>query len=266
MNNELLQYRRRNSMEVFHDVVLALFLRELKTRFGKFRLGYFWALLEPLIHIAIFSLLWGLRGHWTVLGIGVPLFILTGILPYNLFNHIATRSMTAVQANRGLFNFQQVRPMHTLVARWILEVFVFIWVFFIFLLIASWFGYDILPHDSFLLMASYGGLLLFSIGIGMICCCAVSYYPETQKLIPLLIKPLYFISGVFFSAQNLPPQAVELFAWNPIFTAVEIGRHAYFDIPLHTAINLEYIWICALPTLVLGLMMYQRRWIRMVAT
>ncbi|ETJ41004.1 ABC-2 type transporter, partial [human gut metagenome] len=41
----------RSGFEVQVAAVKALFFREIRTRFGKFRLGYLWAILEPASHL-----------------------------------------------------------------------------------------------------------------------------------------------------------------------------------------------------------------------
>ena len=37
------------------DVIRAIILRETRVRFGRKRLGYLWALLEPMLHILALS-------------------------------------------------------------------------------------------------------------------------------------------------------------------------------------------------------------------
>lgn len=51
----------RSGFEVQKVTVEALFLREIRTRFGKFRLGYLWAILEPSAHLLILLGIFGLR-------------------------------------------------------------------------------------------------------------------------------------------------------------------------------------------------------------
>ena len=50
----------RNSWQIQRAVFLALFIRELKTRFGKYRLGFFWAMIEPIVHILVLTILFSL--------------------------------------------------------------------------------------------------------------------------------------------------------------------------------------------------------------
>lgn len=266
MSIEALKTRPRYASEVFRDVVIALFLREIKTRFGNFRLGFIWALIEPLTHIVVFTALWGIRGHWLVHGVYAPFFILTGILPFNLFANITNRSMTAVAANRGLFNFQQVRPIHTLLARWMLEFYVFIVVFNCFLAIAWWFELPIVPENLLEFLLALAVLMLFSVGFGLLACSLITLYPETEKVIPLLLRPLYFVSGVFFASITLPSTAVSLLSWNPIFCLIDWMRHAYLGLPMADGMSISYAVKFALILFLCGLWSYSRNWVRMVAS
>lgn len=78
------QMARRSGFEVQIAAVKALFLREIKTRFGKYRLGYLWALLEPTAHLIILIGIFGYIMHRTMPDISFPVFLLNGLIPYFL--------------------------------------------------------------------------------------------------------------------------------------------------------------------------------------
>ncbi|HEN6956346.1 TPA: ABC transporter permease, partial [Escherichia coli] len=115
----------RSGFEVQKAAVHALFLRELRTRFGKYRLGYLWAVLEPAAHLLIMLAIFGFFMHRTMPDISFPVFLINGIIPYFIFSNIATRSIGAIEANQGLFNYRPVRPIDTIIARAILEVLIY---------------------------------------------------------------------------------------------------------------------------------------------
>lgn len=98
----------RSGLEVQQAAVKALFLREIKTRFGKYRLGYLWAVLEPAAHLLVLLTIFGFIMHRTMPDISFPVFLLNGLIPYFLFSNIATRSIGAIEANQGLFNYRPV--------------------------------------------------------------------------------------------------------------------------------------------------------------
>ncbi|EFE7872847.1 ABC transporter permease, partial [Escherichia coli] len=53
----------RSSMEIQCSAVKALFFREIRTRFGKYRLGYIWSVLEPSSHLVILITIFGYIMH-----------------------------------------------------------------------------------------------------------------------------------------------------------------------------------------------------------
>lgn len=91
----------RSGFEVQKVTVEALFLREIRTRFGKFRLGYLWAILEPSAHLLILLGIFGYIMHRTMPDISFPVFLLNGLIPFFIFSSISNRSVGAIEANRG---------------------------------------------------------------------------------------------------------------------------------------------------------------------
>ena len=55
----------RSPFKMTLNVHRALVLRELKTRFGHFRLGYLWIFAEPIAHVAVLSAVFGVRSITT---------------------------------------------------------------------------------------------------------------------------------------------------------------------------------------------------------
>ncbi|EIM1128140.1 ABC transporter permease, partial [Escherichia coli] len=82
---------KRSGFEVQKVTVEALFLREIRTRFGKFRLGYLWAILEPAAHLLVLLGIFGYIMHRTMPGISFPVFLLNGLIPFFIFNSISNR-------------------------------------------------------------------------------------------------------------------------------------------------------------------------------
>lgn len=72
----------RRGIEVQRAVIKALFMREMKTRFGKYRLGYLWAILEPAAHLMVLVGIFGYVMHRTMPDISFPVFLVNGIIPF----------------------------------------------------------------------------------------------------------------------------------------------------------------------------------------
>ncbi len=78
MLKPVLNQTPRSSFQVLRDVTFGLLIRELKTRFGSYRLGYAWALLDPLLMISLFSVVFGMRSQSGFGGVPVQVFITAG--------------------------------------------------------------------------------------------------------------------------------------------------------------------------------------------
>ena len=69
-------------------VVHALVMRDVKSRYGGRRLGFLWALIEPLMMIGVFIGLFHLMGRSSQGGIAAPLFFVTAFAPFFMFRDI----------------------------------------------------------------------------------------------------------------------------------------------------------------------------------
>jgi len=224
MLKPVLNQTPRSSFQVLRDVTFGLLIRELKTRFGSYRLGYAWALIDPLLMISVFSLIFGMRGSGGFGGAPAPLFITASYLPFLFFRNVVSKLQSAVSANMGLFCYRQVTPFSTFVARFILETIIGIVVGCVLVLGLLWFGFDAVPSDPLLVIIIYLLLMSFSFSLGMIFCIMSNLFKEADKFLSLMMMPLMFVSCVMYPLASIPPQYHHLFMWNPLVHAVELIR------------------------------------------
>lgn len=219
----------RKSFQIQRAVVFALFLRELKTRFGKSRLGYLWAIVEPALHVGILLIMFTVIRARIMPGLDYAMFVTTGIVPFLFFSHMVSRSLATVEANRGLFWFRQVTPFDAVVARIVLEALISAAVLVILVVGLGTFGRDVSIRAPLELLAVFGLLVAFVFGCSMFFCVLGALFPESKRIAPFLIRPLYFISGVIIPISFIPQQYRGLLLWNPVLHFLELVREAYFS-------------------------------------
>ena len=263
--------RQRSCAEVLKDVVFALFFRELKTRFGPYRLGLAWAFIEPMSFVLILTAIRSLARSGSFFGgelhtIPFPVFFLLGYVPYQMFSKLLTQSAQAINANQGLFNYRQVRPIDAILARALLEILIFSGVVLLFMLCFRWFGFAVTIDSPLQFITVFLVLALFSGGIGLIVCVGQLRFPELGKAIPIITRPLFFISGVFFSLNDVPEKYHYLLTWNPLLHAIELIRNSCYKGFSADGVSLNFLTFTALATLFFGLALYRLDWKRMVAT
>lgn len=249
MHKPILNQTPRTPLQVLRDVTFGLLIRELKTRFGSYRLGYAWALIDPLLMISAFSLIFGMRGHSGFGGAPAPLFITAGYLPFLFFKNVVSKLQSAVSANMGLFCYRQVTPFATFVARFILETMIGMIVGCILVLGLLWFGFDAIPNDPLQVILIYLLLMVFSFSLGIVFCVVGSLFQEANKFLSLLMMPLMFISCVMYPLMSIPAQYQHWFLWNPLVHALELIRGGW--IAGYSSPNANWIYLSSMTLLLL---------------
>ncbi|MBV9860308.1 MAG: tetratricopeptide repeat protein [Alphaproteobacteria bacterium] len=242
-----------SGLRVQARVVGALLLREILTRYDT-KLGYLWVILEPLAQLTI------LGGMFAVLSHGVPpigptwfFLYATGLVPYLFFVNTGSNLIAAIVSNRTLLLLPLVRPIDALVARALLELAtaavtgVIMFVGFI------GFNYGPFPKDLMPILQAVLLLWVFGSGLGIIQCVARHFARYWEVVWGSVTRLLYFVSGIYFVPQMLPPWLRDIVVWNPILQGIELFRTGFFPLYNPHWLDKRYLVVCATATLFLGL-------------
>lgn len=248
---------KRTSIQIMYDTVHALMMRELKTRFGAKKLGYFWALAEPMAQGLVMGTMFTLIGRSSLSGVPVILFMVSGIVPFKFFSKLLTQLTGAVNANKSLFTYRQVSILDPVITRLIIEIATYIIVFCVLLAGLAWAGFKV-EMQNFLEFVVINFLLItFGAGLGLSLCVAAAYWEDVTKVVGMVMMPMLLISGVFFAATMIPQQYLYLLDWNPIFHALELIRESMFASYTSPVGDWQYLAFCSLVANAFGLMFYQ---------
>lgn len=107
---------------------------------------------------------------------------------------------------------------------------------------------------------------LFGLGFGALARVLNDALPDAAQFVPVTLRPLCFISGIFFSVEVIPAEYRGWLLWNPVLHALEPIRGGYFR-----AIGSQYgdpLYLAAwtVATLSFGLLTFHVYRTRMVAT
>jgi len=209
-------------------VIHAVALRETRTRFGQNKLGYVWALLEPLFWIGTFAGLFAIADRGTPGGMAIVPFLATGVITYELVIKTSTKGSQAINGNKALLFYPQVQTLDLILARGALELATYAVVFT--LIIAGWaFTVPHLRIDDLLVLM--GGLLLaglLGMALGLVLCALNVVSSTVDRIRGPLFRPLFWVSGLFFTAESLPKQVRDLLLYNPILHCIELVRTGFF--------------------------------------
>jgi capsular polysaccharide transport system permease protein len=205
-------------------------------------------LFEPIFWMATFYVLFALTEKSAPTGMTMAGFLVTGFVPYQLFRETSGRVSLAVQSNRGLLFYPQVQPLDLMVSRMILEGATIVSVFGLLVgaeaLILGTFRPDNLLYvmGGFALALGLGGSLGVTLGGLSV------LFPSLEKFSPMLLRPLFWLSGIFFTANEVPMQLLRVIEYNPILHCVEMVRDGWFSEyhSRHLSITYPLLWVVGL--------------------
>jgi capsular polysaccharide transport system permease protein len=249
------------------QIYFLLLIREVKTRFGRLKLGWIWIFLEPMLHLGILISVINLRSRATILE-DVPnvVYMLNGLIPWFLFRDVVNRCTIAISANKSLFVFSSIRPFDTVYMRFMIELFLSCAIYFTATL-GLWWIFDIimLPTQLIEWFLSLFLLALLGIGLGGIVTVSTLYFPETQKIKDVAFTAFYFTSGIFFIPSRLPANIHYIFRWNPIFLGVDLCKtNAIEDYPPIPAEKIFFL-LSALGVFIVGHYLVKRHMSRILS-
>ncbi len=249
----------RNPLVVSFAVWKAIFLREALDRLFDMRAAWFWLLIEPVLHIGFLVFIFTVIRMRTVGNADVAVWIIVGMLAFFLFRRTAVQVTYAVDSNRPLFTYRQVKPFDPVLARAVLEAFLMSIISIIIIGTAILLGHEAWPYDALLVLQANLGLWLFGMGYGLVASVLMELVPEMEHVLKILMLPLYLISGVIFPLAAVPQPYLDLLMLNPVAHGLELARAGFFPY-YHTVqgLSMEYLYAWGISSLFLGLILYRR--------
>ncbi len=247
----------RTPWQITLSVWHALFLREAVGRLSGARFAWFWMLLEPIAHVVVMVLIRELLGRMRfIINADFVPWLLVGITAFILFREGVTRAMGAIEANKGLFSYRQVKPVDPVLVRAVLEGLLKSVVFILLIAGAMLLGFEILPFDPLGAIGIWFSVWLLGVSLGLVVSVLASLVEEVGRVVRLMMFPLYFLSGVMFPLQVMPHSIQQYLLYNPVAHGIESLRLRFFE-GYHTINGIDllymYYWIFAATALGLAL-------------
>lgn len=256
----------RHPLVIQRDVITAIFLRDMKSRFSGYVLGNFWLVLEPMMMISLFIVFFGLRGRGEF-GYAEPaVFILAAFLPFKmLWQFTMNKCRSASGRARQLVMFRQITLLDIFLTTALMEYLLFVFIGVILITVLAWFGLDPMPKDVLLVLGYSTLLWLIGMSVGIISAMLSRFAKEVQIILGILTFPALILSAVFFPMSIIPEPYRSYLAWNPLVHAVEFIREAWLGIYVSPVASHSYLFAWVLGLLFAALSQYSLNWRRLIA-
>lgn len=210
-------------------MITTMAIRELKVRYIGSLFGIFWAVINPLVQVAIYGIVFGIflqikpdpiYGTDSFL-----LYLLCGLIPWQFFSQAATSSTNVIISNRNLIKKaagfpSEVLPIITIISYIINHLIALV----LLLIILILFNISLTPYMLFIFLYLFL-MTVFTIGLSWIYASINVYMRDVRQLIGVLMLGWFFFTPIFYSASMIPPKLIPLLRLNPMYDVVEGYRY-----------------------------------------
>jgi lipopolysaccharide transport system permease protein len=217
--------------ELWHYRELVYFLtwRDIKVRYKQTAIGVAWAVLQPLAMMGVFTLFFGRMAQMPSEGVPYPLFVLSGLVPWQLFSRALSESSSSLVTDQRLITKvyfpRLIVPLSTVLAA-IVDLLIALGLLLILMpIFGSWPDVRVVALPVFLLL-----LVVTALGVGFWLSALNVEYRDVRYVVPFLTQFWLFVTPVIYPTSQVPEGWQFLYALNPMVSAVEGFRWSLLGI------------------------------------
>lgn len=237
------------------NIMGAVILRDLRTRFFNHGLGFLIVPAFPFVHMFALLVIYGLLGRSSNgYGDDLRVFLATGLLPVITFMYVSRFMGVSLLMNRPMLAYPIIGVLEVVFARALLEIIGAIWMVAAVFLAFFALGADPMPTDPVEAFWAFCVTLLLSVSVGLLVSLITLVYDTFATVWALALIVVYIASGALFIVSLLPEVAINILAWNPVLHCIEWMRTAYYPSYPDQVLDKSYAIAFAVGSLLLGLL------------
>lgn len=239
----------------YRDLIAALVARDLKVRYRRSAIGFLWTMLQPLLMMLVFQVVFSALFRFDIQN--YPVYAFAGILFWNFFSQSILASMNSLKGNAQLLQKlpvpKAVFPLATVISGLINLGFALVPL--LGLLIVT--GHRLSPALLFLPVAILLAAV-FTLGAGLLLSPLAVFFHDVVEIIGVLLTVVMYLTPIFYPLAIVPERLRFLVRFNPVRSILEVFRDPiYFGkIP-----PLSHLLVCVVVTagaLAVGALVFRR--------
>ena len=240
---QLINFRE---LKQYQDLFWFMVWRDIKVRYAQTIMGFGWAILQPLIQIILFSVVFGKVAKIPTEGIPYILFSSVAIIPWTYMSQSMTKSSASLVGGAGMLGKiyfpRLIFPITPVLANLIdfgLSLIILVVVMAYYLVLPTW---NLLFFPLLVLL-----MMSVSAGVGMLLAAMAIRYRDVQYVMGFMLRFLMYSAPIVYSASSIPETYRFYYSLNPIVGVIEGFRACLLGSPMPWI----YIWPGILSTLLI---------------
>ena len=212
----------------YRELIENLIIRDLKVRYKNSALGFLWSLLNPLLLMMVFTLVFTVMlPNYAIPKF--PVFVLCALLPWSFFNASIASATNSIVHNQHLIKKvyfpREILPISIVLSN-LVNFLLALPVLFLFMIVS---------HVPLTIWLIYLPLIMivqvaFTIGVALILATVNVFYRDTSVIMDVVMQAWFFLTPVFYPVDLLPE-------WGTLLgVALPIRRLAYILNPMASII------------------------------
>lgn len=240
----------------FRELLGFLVWRDIKIRYRQTVLGALWAILQPLVGMTIFTVVFNRMAGVHSDGPPYPLFAFAGLVPWTFFANAVSTSSNSLIANQQLVSkiyFPRIFIPLGAIAALLVDLSLSVVILFIMMLKYHWaVTYQIFWLPIFVLAA-----FLAASGLGLALSAVNVSFRDVKYAVPFLIQMGIFVTPVIYPIRYIPARWQALAGLNPMAGVVLGFRAAVLGSPAPWRV-IEISLVVSILLFLAGLMIFRR--------
>ncbi len=207
-----------------------LTVREIKVRYKQSVLGSAWAIIRPLIMVAVFTFLFGMVAKLPGEGIPYPVYVLAALIGWDLFANVVIGAAHSITTNKAVV--QKVYCPRLLFPLSALMVGLFDFIIAAVLLALLMLIIGVTPSINIIwLPLLIIAVLLVGLSLGLWLAAAAVWLHDVKFIVTYLIQLLMLLTPVGYGAAQVPESAAWIVTYNPMAVLAEAFRWSILGLP-----------------------------------
>ncbi len=222
---------------VFRELVMFLTWRDVLVRYKQTVLGAAWAVIQPVIQMIVFTMIFSKAAGFSSEGVPYPIFNYAALLPWGLFSKAMNDAGRSLVNNRNMITkiyFPRLTiPFASVLAGMVdfaigFAVYIVIIMFYT-LAPNSTYTYQFTPaiftFPLFIILA-----FVVTLGVSLWLSAMNVLYRDVSHILPFLTQIWFFLTPIVYSASAVSQKWQILYALNPLTSVVEGFRWSLLGI------------------------------------
>lgn len=240
----------------YRDLLIFLVWRDIKVLYAQTILGLSWAILQPLVQIVIFTVVFGRVAKLTTEGIPYFLFSSVAIIPWTYMSQAMSQSSTSLVTQQrilGKIYFPRlIFPLTPVLSRlvdFVISMLIVVCVLIYYHVSLSW---NLVYFPFFVLL-----MIGFSVSVGFWFSSMAIRFRDVKYALGFVTRLLMYTAPIVYSASSIHGKYRIIYSFNPIVAVVEGFRACLLGLPMPWT----FIWpgvITAIILLISGAYYFKR--------